>query len=773
MKTLKRLWACSARSFLIGSGLAAVLASPGVSPALRAQSIVFVSAGHWTSFYLKSDGSLWATGWNTYGQLGDGNLSGWGFSAVPAPTPVLIMTGVSGVSTSGSGFHSVFVKTDGTAWATGGNGNGELGDGSNQQRHTPVQVLAGGVPLAGVAAVSAGSFHSLFLKVDGTVWACGYNSSGQLGDGTTLSRSTAVQVMVNGLPLTGVKAVSAGSGHSLFLKTDGTVWAVGSNWAGQLGDGVESYPPDGNTYTTTPVQVPNMSGVKAIEAGSEHSLFLKTDGRVFAVGGNSSGQFGNGTVNYYLDPVRVPVQTQTGVVAISSRSNQSFFLKSDGFLWGCGENTAGELGDGTTVSPRPTPVKMRSHPGSTISTVSSGLRHTLYVQGGLAWATGSNSQYELGDGTRESRTYPQPTFAVARHHRIVPGPNSLSGSFSLNTDLEGTVWGMGSGYGTTPAQVGPQTESYAGLKRILSVSPGLWRSTGAQTVRRMALDEYGKIWTWNTTANATPSIVPGLEKMSGIFDGLGSYTVCAIQQKSRTVWSITSMNEQTPLTVTRIDSADARPISAEQVANGGSSFLAVDYNGAVWSWGYNGYGQLGDGTTADRGYAAPVLDYHGTPFMDVVCVASASNSSYAVRGDGTVWAWGQGMLGDGPIRNSMYPSQIAGLNDAVAIYSSGGNRFVLKRDGRVVAWGSNMFGALGVNSTTMTATSHPYPTLVKMNLNGTITDLTRVVEVSTNGLWTFFRREDGSVYACGLNNVGQIGGGATTNKNVATLVTEY
>lgn len=452
--------------------------------------------------------------------------------------------------------------------------------------------------------------------------------------------------------------------------------------------------------------------------------------------------------------------------------DSSFFLKTDGTLWGAGANEAGQLGDGTTVSHRPTPVKMRSH-GAGISASSAGLRHGVYVQNGLAWATGSNSQYELGDGTRESRTYPQPTFAVARHHRIVPGPNSLNGSFSLNTDLEGTVWGMGSGYGTTPAQVGPPSETYAGLERILSVTPGLWRSTGAQTVRRMALDEEGKIWTWNTTANAVPSIVPGLEKMSGIFDGLGTSTLCAIQQKSRIVWRITSGNEQTPLAAARIESADARPIGAEQVANGGSSFLALDYNGAVWAWGYNGYGQLGDGTTTDRNHAAPVLDYHGTPFMDVVCVASASNSSYAVRGDGTVWAWGQGMLGDGPIRNSVYPSQIAGLNDAVAIYSSWGNRFVLKRDGRVVAWGSNMFGALGVNSTTMTTTSHPYPTVVKMNLNGTITDLTRVVEVSTNGLWTFFRREDGSVYACGLNNVGQIGGGVTANKNVAILVTEY
>ena len=723
------------------------------------QNITAVSAGHWTSFYLRADGTVWAAGWNDSGQLGDGNSTGNGWDSVSAPTPVLIMTGASDVSASAAGFHTLFVKADGTAWATGDNRFGQLGDGSNQNEVSPVQVKAGGVPITGVKAVSAGSWHSLLLKNDGTVWAFGYNWTGQLGDGTNQDRNTAVQVKVNGVPLTGVKAIAAGSSHSLFLKTDGSVWAVGDNWSGQLGDGVEIYP-DGNTHTSTPVQV--MSDVKAIEGGQEHSLFLKPDGRVFAVGGNSSGQLGNGTTSDYFTPVRIPVQTQTGIVAISARGSHSLFLKTDGTVWGCGENWEGELGDGTTVSPRPSLVKMRSH-GAGITAIGAGLRHSIYVQGGLAWATGSNLFFGLGDGTNESRTYPQPSFAVARHHRFVPGPNAGNGSFSLRTEIDGTAWGMGSGYGVVPSQI-------PGLERTLSISPGLWRSTGAQTVRRAALDETGNIWTWNTTLNPSPSIVPGIGKMTAMFDGLGSGTLFGIQQKSRTVWSLTSLNEQTPIFAQRIENEDARPISAEQVAHGGSSFLALDMYGTVWSWGYNHSGQLGDGTLVDRTFAAPVLDYHEAPIQDAICVASAGSSSYAVRSDGTVWAWGGGMFGDGPARSLLYAEPIPGLTDAVAIYSSWGNRYLLRRDGRVVAWGSNSFGALGINST---ASPILYPAFVKMSLNGTITDLTRVVEVSTNGSWTFFRREDGSVYACGMNNVGQIGGGVTPNKIVATLVAEY
>lgn len=124
------------------------------------------------------------------------------------------------------GEHSVFLKADGTVWATGRNNYGQLGNNSTTDRTTLVQVLSG------AAAIATGSSHSLFLKTDGTVWATGRNTYGQLGDGTTTSRSTPVQV------LSGVKAIAASEGHSLFLKIDGTVWATGKNGGGQLGDGM-------------------------------------------------------------------------------------------------------------------------------------------------------------------------------------------------------------------------------------------------------------------------------------------------------------------------------------------------------------------------------------------------------------------------------------------------------------------------------------------------------------------------------------------------------
>lgn len=722
----------------------------------EAQNVSAVSAGHNTSFYLKADGSLWAAGWNVTGQLGDGNSTGMSLSSVDASTPVLVMTRVAAISTSGLGFHTLFLKTDGTVWATGFNNYGQLGDGSNENQVTPVEVRVDGVPMSAVMAISAGMSHSLFLKTDGTVWACGANYSGALGDGTTNDRNSPVQVKVGGVPITGVTAISAGGHHSLFLKTDKTIWAVGDNSLGQLGDGVITYP-DGNTYTTNPVLA--MGDAKAITAGSDSSFFLKTDGRVYAVGENMSGHFGDGTTTPdYFNPVRTPVQTMTGVTAVSNASSHSLFLKTDGTVWAAGDNAHGELGDGSTTS-RVTAIQVMTG----VNAISAGTRHSLLVKaGGVVWATGSNGGFALGDGTSvTSRSYPQPIFVVARHHRISAGPLSSGGGYSLRTAGEGNVWGMGTGYGTTPSQVN-------GLGFIMSVSAGFNRS-GVSAMRRLALDTQGKIWTWNTTVAPLPVELPGISDVTAIFDFPIMYSACAIQS-NRTVWRIDSPSEQSPYTITQIMNYDGRPLAdAMQIGNGGNSFLALNSDQTISAWGFNHMGQLGDGTTTDRTVAMPVTFPGGAPFSNAVCVASGYSSSYAVASDGSVWAWGNGYLGNGALETKLNPTMVFGIHDAVAIQANHMNRYVIRKDGTVLAWGSNQFGQLGDNSTL----TRGYPVAVQMAQGGVITTLTRVVEVASNGGSTFFRREDGSIYACGFNNGGQLGGGISGNKLVATLVADY
>ena len=164
------------------------------------------------------------------------------------------LTGVVEVS-AGVG-HTVFLKGDGTVWAVGQTSYGQLGDGtSTPYRFNPVQVVDGsGNPLIGVVGISAGENHTVYLKGDGTVWAVGSNGSGQLGDGTTTDSLNPVQVVDgSGNPLSGVVGVSAGVNHTVYLQGDGTVWAVGSNGSGQLGDGT-------TTLSSNPVQVVDGSG---------------------------------------------------------------------------------------------------------------------------------------------------------------------------------------------------------------------------------------------------------------------------------------------------------------------------------------------------------------------------------------------------------------------------------------------------------------------------------------------------------------------------------
>ena len=163
-----------------------------------------------------------------------------------------VATGVSQVSAGG--FHSLFLKSNGTLWAMGSNDEGQLGDGTTTAQSLPVQVATG------VSQVSAGGLHSLFLKNDSSLWAMGWNEDGELGDGTTTDRSIPVKIA------TGVSQVSAGGLHSLFLKSDGTLWAMGRNEDGQLGDGT-------TTGRSTPVQV--APHVAQVAAGRFHTLFLQ------------------------------------------------------------------------------------------------------------------------------------------------------------------------------------------------------------------------------------------------------------------------------------------------------------------------------------------------------------------------------------------------------------------------------------------------------------------------------------------------------------------
>jgi len=235
-----------------------------------------------------------------------------------------------GVAIAAGYGHSIALKKDGTVWAWGDNSSGQLGNGTTENRRIPERVSN----LTEVIAIAAGQYHNLALKKDGTVWTWGANGDGQLGDGSLHMRTVPVQVS----GLSHAVFVAAGGYHSLAIQSDQKVWAWGRNWEGQVGDS----PYD---YVTTPVPVTGLSGIILLAAGVSHSLALKSNGTVWAWGRNDDCQLGNST----FQPASTPVQVSelVSVIGLAAGANHSVALRNDGTVWAWGDNGAGQLGDGT------------------------------------------------------------------------------------------------------------------------------------------------------------------------------------------------------------------------------------------------------------------------------------------------------------------------------------------------------------------------------------------------------------------------------------------
>ena len=358
-------------------------------------------------------------------------------------------------------------------------------------------------------AVAAGLGHSLALRTDGTLWAWGDNSNGQLGNGTVTQQSTPVQIG------SGYVAISAGYYHSAALQSDGTLVAWGSNSNGQLGMVASNGNPAGDSHV--PVAVDSSTTWSSISAGAYHTLAAKSDGSAYGWGKNVNGQVGSGTTAQ----VNTPDLIGTGFVSIAAGLDHSAAMRGSGavYTWGNGaEGELGDDGDGGSVAQPQVIAGLSSDGGSSASTdggtatITAGACHSLAVEpDGSLWSWGCNSDGQLGDGTYDDSFIP----------------------------LE-----IGAGY--------------------LAVAPG------PAAAHSMALTAAGVLYGWGNNSKGQL--------------GLGSS--CAL-------CAATSIN--TPALVGSGYAA---------VAVGGLHTLAIKSDGTLWAWGYNGSGQLGTSSSSDS--SAPV-----------------------------------------------------------------------------------------------------------------------------------------------------------------------
>lgn len=366
----------TAVSFVVLTAFTADAQAEAVPPRL--------GAGYSHTCTRKTDGTLWCWGANDSGQLGNGTTQ-------PSLVPIQVTAlGNQVAQVTVGDLFTCAIKVDHTLWCWGNNVSGQLGDGLTDDSLVPVQITAVG---SDVAEVSAGDLFTCARKGDGTLWCWG---SGYLGDGTVGQRSTPGQVTALGNT---VAQVSTGSAAACARKADGTLWCWGDNEFGIVGDGT-------TVERTTPVQVTTLgTGVAEVSVGDLFACARKTDGNVWCWGTNDHAQLGDGSTNDHFLPAAV-IGLGKAAIQISANGRHACAIRVDNTLGCWGSNFNGEIGDGSVID-RPNPVKVSVFVDN-IAEVSAGINHTTCARlgDGRVACWGANSTGALGDGTTVDRHVP-------------------------------------------------------------------------------------------------------------------------------------------------------------------------------------------------------------------------------------------------------------------------------------------------------------------------------------------------------------------------------
>ena len=698
----------------------------------QGESLSDIQMGRSHALLLTSTGRVFAWGLNTNGQLGDG-------SVISKTTPTLIsfnsLSSNERVTSIAAGYdHSLAVTNLGRVFAWGLNTSGQLGNGGNSTlRSSPTLITLPNLNVSeSIASIQASANHSMVLTSASRVFAWGFNTNGELGIGSTSSANTPALVTFNSLNQgETISNLYVGEFHNFALTSSKRVWSWGSNNSNQINN-------SSSVRLTSPTIV-SFSGliqgetISTLILGSQHSLAMTSNARVYAWGDNEFGQLGNGSTQRLTSPTLITIPNLAqgeSVLSIHAGFKHTFALTSNNHIYAWGLNTQGQLGDNSLISklfPRVITISILQDSVYKLQTNSSiNPTHFFTTIQGNAYGWGQNNNGKLGDGTTSTRTTP----TKINFPSLQPGEELISiksgNAHTLALTNLGIIytWGDGSlgalGTGNTNSRNNPATISFTNLitnERIVAIEVGGTHS--------LALTSNGRVFGWGSNyrgqlgnGNSTglqTVLFPTVMTFSNLS---GSETIQSIHAGYEHNFAITTLgrvftwgfNGSNALGTTTIasNSSSFVPLllsfslnqgeTVTKIYPGMSHNFAITSSQRILTWGLNSSGQLGTGNTTNR-TTPTLLDISSSLNVGETMVDFALGTSHSIglTSSGRMFSWGgnaNGQLGNGTSTPSSTPVLLSitlSSNERILMIGASNNHsLMLTSTGRIFEWGSNI-----------------------------------------------------------------------------------
>jgi len=663
---------------------------------------------------------------------------------------------------SAGGDHNCSIKNlDGSLWCWGNNQDSQLGNDSTASLSSPTAISTDFWQM-----VIAGDKHSCGIDENGELFCWGKNDSGQVGNGSTIIQAEPAAISAN----TDWRDVSLGSIHSCAIKnTDNSLWCWGSNTSSQLGHTPTNTRRPSKLIKTNADETTTTEQWSATANGNSHTCAIKDDKTLWCWGGNDKGQLGQGTISTLLSE---PTEVATGGqwLSIAANGDHSCAIKNDNSLWCWGDNSAGQVGNDSSLSEITTPTAI----GSTWNKISLGTNHSCGIKtGGTLWCWGDNTHSKLGDNTTAASLAPK-KIGAASWLEI-----SLGDQFSCGINASKKLYCWGSNTSNQQGHLPPDTANSVDMTvptLVDGVDSDDWSSISSGDTHSCAIKADDTLWCWGSNASGQTAQTINTETPT--------------QEPSQSLWL--------------------------KIAADGNNSCAVKNDSSLWCWGNNTFGQLGNGSINLSTSPAPVLDESIWIWLSL-----GVDHSCAIKDDKTLWCWGdnsESQLGDNSTINSttpkqiglantwsnislgnqfscgiqtdatttvpsqtlwcwgkndksqlghdspdtkLEPSQVGTAEDWAGISTGDNHACAFSSNQYLYCWGDNLYGQLGLSPNPPPAAATT-PTSVDSN---------KWLGVSAGGNHTCAVQDDYSLWCWGNNDAGQLGIGSTSHQPKPNLVT--